>query len=113
MGCTIDELNTKKQLAVQIWNALHVPIQQNTNIRLGQAKCLSTVMNNALDSTAAYALQTNADLLTLFRAGSEITLWGRAGQILPTSTVGYINPLNDLLVLRIYSQVNILDISSP
>ena len=53
------------------------------------------------------------DDLTLFRAGSGITLWGRAGQILPTSFLGYINLLNDLLVLRIYSQVNILDISSP
>ena len=52
-------------------------------------------------------------LLTLFRAGSRITLWGRAGKILPTSSLGYINPLNDLLVLRIYCQVNILDISSP
>ena len=56
---------------------------------------------------------TKVQSLNLFRAGSGITLWGRAGQILPTSTVGYINPLNDLLVLRIYSQVDILDISSP
>ena len=59
------------------------------------------------------ALQAFYFSLTLFRAGSGITLWGRAGQILPTSSVGYINPLNDLFVLRIYSQVNILDISSP
>ena len=51
--------------------------------------------------------------LTLFRARSGITLWGRAGQILPKSSVGHINSLNDLLVLRTYSQVNILDFTSP
>ena len=59
------------------------------------------------------AKSSSIALLTLFGAGSRIMLWSRAGQILPTSSVGYINPLNDLLVPRIYSKVNILDISSP
>ena len=33
------------------------------NLRLGNAECLSTVMSYALESTAAYALQANSDLL--------------------------------------------------
>ena len=53
------------------------------------------------------------NLLTLFRARSGITLLGQTGQILPKSSLGHINFLNDLLVLRTYSQVNILDFTSP
>ena len=63
MGCTIDELNDQKQMAVQVWNSSNVLIQLKNNMRLGQAECLSTVMSYALDATAAYALQTNSDLL--------------------------------------------------
>ena len=63
MGCTIDELNDQKQMAVQMWNASNVPIRLKNNLRLGEAECLSTVMSYALESTAAYALQANSDLL--------------------------------------------------
>ena len=52
-------------------------------------------------------------ILTLFQAGSGITIPGRYGQILPTSSLGYINLLNDLIMHKIYSQVDILDFSSP
>ena len=65
-----------------------------------------------MKSSFAYICAKDTLVLTLFRAGSGITLWGRAGQILLTSSVGYINPLNDLLVLRIYFHVNILDFTS-
>ena len=52
-------------------------------------------------------------LLTLLCASSGITLLGQTGQILPKSSVGQLNSLNDLLVLGTYFQVNILDFISP
>ena len=50
--------------------------------------------------------------LTLFQAGSGIRFPGRYGQFLPIYSLGYINPLHDLVVHKIYSQVDILDFSS-
>ena len=52
-------------------------------------------------------------VLTLFQAGSGITFPGRFGQILPISSLGYMNPLNDLVVHEIYSQLDILDFTNP
>ena len=47
-------------------------------------------------------------ILTLFLAGSDITLPGRYGQIFPSSILSYTNPPYGLLVLMIYSQMNVL-----
>ena len=48
------------------------------------------------------------DLLTLFQARSGITFPSQTGQILPTYTFGYINPLNDFILHKTCSLTNIL-----
>ena len=46
--------------------------------------------------------------LTLFQARSGITFPSQTGQILPTYTFGYINPLNDFILHKTCSLTNIL-----
>ena len=48
------------------------------------------------------------DLLTLFQARSGITFPSQTGQILPTYTFCYINPLNDFILHKTCSLTNIL-----
>ena len=47
-------------------------------------------------------------VLTLFQARSGITFPSQTGQILPTYTFGYINPLNDFILHKTCSLTNIL-----
>ena len=52
--------------------------------------------------------QLHSQILTLFQARSGITLPGQTGQILPTYTFNHINQLNDFVVPKIYSLINVL-----
>ena len=51
--------------------------------------------------------------LTLFQARSGITLPGQTGQILPTYTFNHINQLNDFVVPKTYSLINVLTFRWP
>ena len=52
-------------------------------------------------------------VLTLFQARSGITFPSQTGQILPTYTFGYINPLNDFILHKTCSLTNILSFRWP